>query len=385
MSEIQRLNGELRDRVATLESGVELTELRARNGDLERLAGELKSSQWRIASRQRAIARGDAGSEQLPTSSRSSMQQQLQTNTNRLRARVAELEQALAHALSDVEALRSAARDAVVGVPSDLAALEQSLRDSKQLLGRARADARAAQQDAEDARGALQAATEALDAADEEQSALRRDADDAREQLVQYKERSSRLVIAESVAAAARATDQQRRVTSTAIADAVQRGKRSMAASAAADVARIRAKYVALLAQAARSSSNNNNNQQAPALSNRLYRALMDRRATSVLSDAVSSETPRSAVNNRSAPAKKRVSGQQRHADGGLEPRARSGLPALQPRSVGAEDGRDARSVCAEAAAHESAARRARACGAKMRRKSGTTCSRPQSSRSRRR
>lgn len=299
MSEIQRLNGELRDRVATLESGTELAELRARNGDLERLAGELKSLNGEL---RRANARLREATPAASTADEQNMQQELQTEQNRLRARVAELEQALAHAVSDVEALRSAARDAVVGVPSDLAALEQSLRDSKQLLGRARADARAAQQDAEDARGALQAATEALDAADEEQSALRRDADDAREQLVQYKERSSRLVVAESVAATARASDQQRRLTSTAIADAVQRGKRSMAASAAADVARIRAKYIALLAQAKEQQQQQQQPEPVAPTDLPIAESTSNKRS----SDAVSSNDS-TVANIEAAPAKKRV------------------------------------------------------------------------------
>lgn len=301
MSEIQRVNGELRERITALESGVELTELRARNGDLERLAGELKSLNGelrRANARLREVTPANNPAEQQ-------MQQLQQGEHDRLRARVVELEQALAHATSDVEALRAAAREAVVGVPSDLAALEQSLRDSKQLLGRARADARAAQQNAEDARGALQAATEALDAADEEQSAIRREADEAREQLVQYKERSARLVIAESVAAAARATEQQRRATDAAIGDAVQRGKRSMAASAAADVARIRAKYIALLSQAQeqqqqqQQQEQQQREQQAPTLTD-------EPTSNKRLSDAIA-ETASSTSINESAPAKKRV------------------------------------------------------------------------------
>ncbi len=219
---------QLRERIATLENGTELAELRARNSDLERLAGELRSLNGELR-RANTRLRESGAADTAPDAAEAS----------RLHARVAELEHALALANSEIGALQ-AARHAAAGTPADVAALEQSLRDAKHALAQARADARAAQQNADEARSALQAATEALDAADEEQSALRREADDAHEQLAQQQERAVRTRVAEAAAAAGRTLAVQHERSQQAVAEAVERLRRLLAAKAAASAARSR-------------------------------------------------------------------------------------------------------------------------------------------------
>jgi chromosome segregation ATPase len=219
---------QLRERIATLENGTELAELRARNSDLERLAGELRSLNGELR-RANSRLRESGAADTAPDAGEAS----------RLHARVAELEHALALANSEIGALQ-AARHAAAGTPADVAALEQSLRDAKHALAQARADARAAQQNADEARSALQAATEALDAADEEQSALRREADDAHERLAQQQERAARTRVAEAAAAAGRTLAVQHERSQKAVAEAVERLRRLLAAKAAANAARSR-------------------------------------------------------------------------------------------------------------------------------------------------